>query len=364
LNPGFDPHNVLVAEASLQDARYKTGEAVRQLYDRSIERIRRIPGVQNAAVALTLPYERPMNNAMRAIDGTDREEHTIELIYVTPEYFDTMRMPLIAGRRLRDTDTQKGPPVAVISQSFATRFFGGNAVGGHVTMGSGAREIVGVVSDVQQHISFLEERGPLTVGPTLYVPVTQVRDGFFGIAHTWFSPKWVIRTSGRVAGLPEQVRAAIAAVDPRLPVAHFRTIDELRGLQTGAQRYMAALFSILAGLAVLLAAIGLYGLISQAITLRRHELGIRLALGATFRQTITGAMKPGIMLAMAGIVLGTMAALGATRLLRHLLWGVRETDPVTFIAMAVLLLAVAAVASLAPALRILRLDPAETLRSE
>jgi ABC-type antimicrobial peptide transport system permease subunit len=184
------------------------------------------------------------------------------------------------------------------------------------------------------------------------------------MAHTWFSPKWVIRSAGRVAGLQEQVRAAIAAVDPRLPVAHFRTIEDLRGLQTGEQRYMAAIFSILAGLAVLLAAIGLYGLISQAITQRRHELGIRLALGATFGQTITGAMKPGILLAIAGIAAGTMVSLGAVRLLRHLLWGVGETDPVTFVTTASILLAVAAIASVAPALRILRLDPATTLRSE
>jgi predicted permease len=364
LNPGFDTRNVLVAEASLQDARYHTAAAVTQLYDRTLERVRRIPGVQSAGVALTLPYERPLNNAMHTLDGSDTEQHTIELIYATPDYFNTMRLPLIAGRGLRDTDTLKSAPVAVISQSFANRFFKGDAIGHHVTLGGAPREVVGVVGDVQQHISFLEERGPILVGPTMYVAVTQLKDGFMDMAHTWFSPKWVIRSAGRVAGLQEQVRAAISAVDPRLPVAHFRTIEDLRGLQTGEQRYMAAIFSILAGLAVLLAAIGLYGLISQAITQRRHELGIRLALGATFGQTITGAMKPGILLAIAGIAAGTMVSLGAVRLLRHLLWGVGETDPVTFVTTASILLAVAAIASLAPALRILRLDPATTLRSE
>jgi predicted permease len=364
LNPGFDTRNVLVAEASLQDARYHTADGVNQLYNRTLDRIRRISSVQSAAVALTLPYERPLNNAMHTIDGSDTNQHTIELIYATQDYFATMRLPLLTGRALRDTDTLKSAPVAVISQSFANRYFKGDAVGRHVTLGGAVREVVGVVGDVQQHISYMENRGPILIAPTMYVPVTQLRDGFIEMAHTWFSPKWVIRTAGRAAGLPEQIRAAIAAVDPRLPVAHFRTIDDLRGLQTGEQRYLAALFSILAGLAVLLAAIGLYGLISQAITQRRHELGIRLALGATFQQTIAGAMKPGILLAITGIAAGTVASLAAVRLLRHLLWGVGESDPLTFAVTAAILLAVALVASLAPALRILRLDPAETLRSE
>ena len=141
-------------------------------------------------------------------------------------------------------------------------------------------------------------------------------------------------------------------------------MDELRGRYTGSQRYLAALFSILAGLALLLAAIGLYGLISQSITQRKHEIGIRLALGATAQQTIAGVMRPGILLSMAGIGAGLGMSLIAVRFLRSMLWGVRETDPVTFAATAGILLLVAALASLAPALRILRMDPAETLRNE
>jgi ABC-type antimicrobial peptide transport system permease subunit len=135
-------------------------------------------------------------------------------------------------------------------------------------------------------------------------------------------------------------------------------------VQTGSQRYLAALFSILAGMALLLAAIGLYGLISQSITQRHHEIGIRLALGATARQTIAGLMRPGFLLSMVGIAVGFGMSLVAVRFLRSMLWGVRETDPLTFAATAGILLAVAALATLAPALRILRMDPAETLRNE
>jgi len=153
-------------------------------------------------------------------------------------------------------------------------------------------------------------------------------------------------------------------VDPRLPIAHFRTLGELRNLQTGSQRYLAALFSILAGLAVLLAAIGLYGLISQSVAQRRHEIGVRLALGATARQTIAGVIRPAILLSIVGISAGLGMAYVAVRFLRGMLWGVRQTDPATFAATSAILLLVAALATLAPALRILRVDPAETLRNE
>jgi predicted permease len=364
LNPGFDTRNVIAAEASLDDKRYATGAAVNALYTQTLDQIRRIPGVRSAAVALTLPYERPLNNNMHTIDGADRDNHMIEAVYATPGYFEAMRIPLRAGRDFRNTDTMTAPPVAVVSQSFADRYFKGDAVGRHVTLGGAPREVVGVVGDVQQHSGLTGANGPIAIEPTFYFPAAQAKDAFFQLIHTWFSPKWVIRTAGPSAGLPERVREAIAAIDPRLPIAHFRTVDDLRGIQTEQQRYLAALFSVFAGLAVILAAIGLYGLISQAIARRRHELGIRLALGATAGQAIADAVKPGILLAAAGVVAGLAGAYAATRLLHHLIWGVRETDPMTFAVTAALLLVVAAAASLAPALRILRLDPAETLRNE
>jgi predicted permease len=364
LNPGFEPHNLIAAEASLEDARYHNAVNLNLLYSRSLERIRRIPGVESAAVALTLPYERPLNDGFRTVDGDDREQHMGEFIYSTPEYFDTMRIPLLEGRGFRDSDTPQAGLVAVVSQSFARRYFHGDAVGRHLKMGKDLAEIVGVVGDVQQHSGLTGKDGPLSIEPTVYVAASQVTDGYAKLVHTWFSPKWVVRAAGPGIDLTARIRDAVAATDPQLPIARFRTFDELRGRYTGNQRYLAGLFSILAGLALLLAAIGLYGLISQSIAQRRHELGIRLALGATARQTVLGAMRPGLTLAVGGSALGLGLSVVLVRYLRSLIWGVRETDPVTFGAMAALLLAVAALASLAPALRILTLDPAETLRSE
>jgi ABC-type antimicrobial peptide transport system permease subunit len=184
------------------------------------------------------------------------------------------------------------------------------------------------------------------------------------LIHTWFSPKWVIRASGPTGSLAAQIERAVAGVDSQLPIASFQTIDDLQAHITSSQRYRAALFSIFAGLALLLAAVGIYGLISQSITERTHELGVRMALGASARQTIASVMKPGILLALLGASAGYLLSRAAVRFLEHLLWGVRPTDPLTFAAAAATLLLVAALASLAPALRILRLDPAQTLRNE
>jgi predicted permease len=364
LNPGFDTRNVITAEASLQDARYHTSTAVNRLFTESLDRMRRIPGVQSAAVALTLPYERPLNNGFRTVDGVDQDQHMGEFVYATPTYFETMGIRMVAGRAFADSDTPQRAHVVVVSESFARKFFHGDALGRHLKSGKEISEIVGICGDVQQHSGLSGKEGPISLEPTVYLPASQVSDGFVQLIHTWFSPKWVVRTSGPMANLNGQIRAAVNAIDPQLPVARFRTIDELRGRYTGSQRYLGALFSILAGLALLLAAVGLYGLISQSIAQRQHEIGIRLALGATAQQTIAGVMRPGILLATAGVVVGFGLSLVAVRFLRTMVWGVRETDPMTFLTTAGLLLVVAGLASLAPALRILGMDPAATLRNE
>jgi predicted permease len=361
LDPGFDTRNVFSAQASLQDARYQTSAAVNRLYTGSLERIRHIPGVESAAVALTLPYERPLNDGFRILDGDDRSMRGTETVYVTPGYFETMRIPVLRGREFLDSDTPASAPVVVVSESFAAKYFHGQeAAGRHLSSG----EIVGVVGDVQQHSGLSQNHGPISVEPTLYSPASQTSDGAMQLIHTWFSPKWVIRASGPTGSLAAQIERAVAGVDSQLPIASFQTIDDLQAHITSSQRYRAALFSIFAGLALLLAAVGIYGLISQSITERTHELGVRMALGASARQTIASVMKPGILLALLGASAGYLLSRAAVRFLEHLLWGVRPTDPLTFAAAAATLLLVAALASLAPALRILRLDPAQTLRNE
>jgi predicted permease len=361
LNPGFDTRNVISAQVSLQDARYQTSAAVNRLFTGSLERIRHIPGVESAAVALTLPYERPLNDGFRILDGDDRRMHGTEAVYATPGYFETMRIPILRGRGFLDSDTPASAPVVVVSQSFAAKYFHGKeALGHHLSSG----EIVGVVGDVQQHTGLYPNHGPISVEPTLYAPASQTSDRAMQLIHTWFSPKWVIRASGPIGSLTAQIQRAVASVDSQLPIAGFKTIDDLQAGITSSQRYRAALFSIFAGLALLLAAVGMYGLISQSITERTHELGVRMALGASAPQTIASVMKPGILLALVGAAAGYLLSLATVRFLEHLLWGVRPTDPLAFAAAAATLLLAATLAALAPALCILRLDPAQTLRNE
>ena len=367
LAPGFDTNHLIAAQASLAtDAsipgHYDSREKVEHLFTASLAGIRAIKGVQSAAVALSLPYEQPLNYGFRLPDLGDAEGHASEMIYSTPGYFETMRIPVHAGRAFRDSDTPQSTRVAVISQSFAAKFFPGrNALGYHLTIDKVPREIVGIVGDVQQH-SGLENLGPLAVDPTLYVPISQTTDGFLNVIHTWFSPKWVVRVNGAAGPIQRQVQAAMAAVDSGLAISKFQTVEDLQGTFTTDQRYLAALFSALAGLALLLAAVGLYGLISQSISQRTHELGLRLALGATAQQTMEHVIKPGLLLAGIGIAAGFILSRIAVHFLDSLLFGVQPTDATTFAVTAGILLLVTVAASAAPALRILRLDPAQTLR--
>jgi putative ABC transport system permease protein len=369
LSPGFDTRNLMAAQATLatdasQQGRYSSRGNVEQLFTDSLRRIRGIPGVRSAAVALTLPYERPLNYGFRAPDSGDPDGHAAELVYLTPGYFETLRIPVQSGRAFRDTDTAESSRVVVVTQSFAAKYYRGQeALGRHLMIDRLPREIVGVVGDVQQH-SGLGDFGPLSVDPTIYLPVSQTSDSFLRLIHTWFTPKWIIRVGGPAGNIQKQVQSAVAAVDPGLAISSFLTMDDLQGRYTTDQRYLAALFSALAGLAVLLAAIGLYGLVSQSISQRTHELGLRLALGATAQQTMKDVVKPGLVLAGIGIAAGFVLSRLAVRFLESLLFGVRSGDAVTFVATAAILLLVTLVASAAPALRILRLDPARTLRNE
>ncbi len=366
LTPGFDPRNVIAAEASLQEHRYETREAVDRLFNASLERIRSLPRVESAAVALTLPYERPLNDSFRELDGETSRHSMAEMVYLTPGYFETMRIPLLRGRTVGPRDNADAPPVTVVSESFARKYFhgAGSALGHHLEIEGAPREIVGVVGDVQQHSALNGADLPISMDPTVYLPVAQMPDLFLAGVHRWFSPRWAIRARGPVGSLESQVQSAVMAVDASLPIAHFHTIAEIEERYTGGQRYLASLFAVLAGLAVLLAAIGIYGLISQAITRRHHELGVRIALGATVEQTLAEVTIPGLQLAALGICAGLLPARFAARFLEHLLFGVHPGDPLTFVTTAVLLLLVTAAASLAAGLRILRMEPAATLRGD
>ena len=368
LDPGFDPRNVTTARVSLQDKRYDEAAKINRLFAGTLADIRRQPGVAAAGISLGLPYTRLLNLGWARVEGATAENAggATNLSYVTPGYFEALRVPLRKGRDFADADAADALPVAIVNEEFVRRFYKNtDVVGLHIRVAGAPRQIVGVVGNTRVTSSGLGGDGsPLPVPYVVYVPAAQTPTATFNLVHTWFYPSWVVRTSGPVAGTAEVVRQAIARVDPLLPVAKMESMAEVQADAIASQRFMMSLVLGLGGVALMLAAIGLHGLISSSVSERTRELGVRLALGASARHILADVVRPGLLLAAVGVAVGTGAALVTVRLMRAFVWGVTPTDPLTFGAVVVTLLFVALVASVIPALRVLRLDPALTLRAE
>jgi predicted lysophospholipase L1 biosynthesis ABC-type transport system permease subunit len=220
-----------------------------------------------------------------------------------------------------------------------------------------------VVGDVQVKPGW-GNFGPLSTMPNAYLPITQVNDGFVRLVHTWFQPTFVVRSSLPPAQTTQAIQDAVASVDPLLPMATVESMADVQAEALALQRFLALLFVGLALASLGVAATGIHGLIATSVTERTREIGIRLALGSTIGQAMRTLAMPGVVLAAIGAALGLVGAWSAAGLLRHFIWGVQATDPLTFAGVAVILMLTAVAASVAPALRIVRLEPSRTLRSE
>jgi predicted permease len=368
LNPGFDPSNVVVGHVSLQDARYAAAVRVNQLFDQSLEQIRRQPGVEAAGVALGLPYTRLLNYGWSRVEGATPENRggMTNVSYVTPGYMEALRMPLRRGRLFGASDRAASTQVAIVNEEFVRRFYkDADIIGQHIRFNGVEREVVGVVGTARATASGLGGDGaPLIMPFVLYIPASQTTDGFLKQVHVWFSPAWAVRSAAPVGSVVETMRQAIASVDPLLPIAKTEPMADVKAASIAQQRCMMALVVGLGVVALMLAAIGIHGLISSSVTERTRELGIRLALGASGRQVLGTVLAPGLALAVIGVIVGSAASLGVSRLMQSFIWGVQPTDPVTYAAVAAVLLLVSLGASVIPAWRVLRLDPALTLRAE
>ncbi|GGG91587.1 ADOP family duplicated permease [Silvibacterium dinghuense] len=366
LPPGFDAHHVTTAKVSLDDARYHDPATFQGLLTRSLDAMKRIPGVESAAVGLSVPYEAMVNDAATFVEGPQAgTEQAVSLSYVTPGYFQTLRIPLLAGRAILDSDTATSLPVAVINESFARTYFGTpNPVGEHFKDGKKSFTVVGVVGDVQDQSRAMAQAEPLGTEPIWYLPASQIDPQFLSLVHIWFQPSWIVRTANSDAGLPRAMQAALTAADPTLPFSNFSSMDDILATQLATQRIQVLLLTTLGGLALVLSTIGIGSLVSSLVVQRRREIGIRMALGSSLRQAMMQVGSAGVLAAGAGMVAGIVASLGALRVLASYLYGVKPWDPVTLAAVLALLALAAAAASLVPALRISQIDPAETLRAE
>jgi predicted permease len=365
LPPGFDATNVMTAKASLDDARYQDAANFHHLLQTSLEAMQRIPGVETAAAALSVPYERGLNNGLQIVDGPRAGyEWGSSETWVTPGFFEALRIPILSGRALWTSDTETSEPVAVVNADFGRKFYNDvNPVGRHFKSNGSTYTIVGVVPNVVKHLG-MSAGPPLATEPMFYVPAVQMNQKVVNLANMWFQPSWLVRTSGPISGLREEMQRALADADPGLPFSGFYSMQDLLDQQLQMQRIEVLLLGTLAGLALLLSAIGIYALVSNLVVQRRREIGIRIALGSTLGQAMGRVASSGMWAAGGGAVAGVAGCFLALRLMKRAIYGVGTYDPVTLVSVPVLLLAIAAAASLLPALRIARIDPAETLRAE
>jgi predicted permease len=365
LPPGFDATNVMTATLSLDDARYHDAAAFHNLLERSLAAMHQIPGVEDAAVGLSVPYERGLNDGVKAVDGKlAGKDWGASMAYVTPEYFRALRIPLLAGRDISESDTLTSLPVAVVNVDFAREFFNDpNPVGLHIQNSKRVYTIVGVCANVTKRPG-MGGNAPMGTESVFYVPATQVDQGLANVAHLWFQPSWIVRTAGPVAGLTFAMQKALTQVDATLPFSGFHSMDDLLAKNLVYQRVEVALLAVLAGLALLLSAIGVYGLVSNLIVQRTREIGIRMALGSSIPQAMVDVGSAGVVAAGFGVIAGLALSFLALRVLRTQLYGVRDYDPLTLATVPMGIAVIAVAASFLPTLRLTRIDPAVTLRME
>jgi len=365
LPPGFSPRNVSVIKASLDDARYGSADSVNQLLGTSLASIRRIPGVKSAAVGLAVPYERSLNEYVTMADGPKTGKgDPVDYIFVTPGYFETLELPVLFGRSIRESDNATSQPVALVNETFARSYFGtADAVGRHFKAGKTIIEIVGVAGNVAQTPG-VSDAAPISSEPTAYVAYDQQTSGGDRLAHVWFQPSWIVRSAGNSEGVNRAVVEALKSSAPDLPFSATFTMDDLRGSALSLQQLGVLLLSALAGLGLLLSGIGVYGLIASLVVQRRREIGIRMALGASLQDAIVEIGRSGVSATVQGLAAGFVLAFFAVRVLRSFVYGVSTHDALTLIAVPVILTVVAFAAAFVPTMRIATIEPAETLRAE
>jgi predicted permease len=365
LPPGFDATNVLTAQASLDDARYHDPVAFHKLLQQSVDAMKRIPGVESAAVGLSLPYERGLNNGVVILDGPSAsKEYTSSDAYVTPEYFQSMRIPILSGRGFAESDSASSETVALVNFTFARKLLGSNdPVGRHIRSNGVTYTIVGMVADVTKRPGIIQT-APLAAEAVFYVPATQMSQSMVNTAHIWFQPSWIVRTNGPVAGLSEAMQKALSDCDPSLPFVGFHSLSDIQALALQQQRFEVLLLGILAGLALLLSLVGVYGLVSNMVVQRTREIGVRMALGSSVRQAMVEVGTSGIAAVLLGLAGGFALSAVSVRMIKSELYGVQTYDPLTFVAVLLLLIIAAAAATFLPTRRIAQIDPASTLRAE
>jgi predicted permease len=356
VHAGFDPSNLLTMNVSLSPAKYRDSGHMKAFSDAVVDRVSKLPGVTHAAFATGVPFSSYGYNVIFQIRDRDAGPHDpiphANDMYVTPGYFETMRIPLIRGRLFEQKEMRPGNvlgpgAVVVIDEALAKRLWPGrDPLGAEIGWEEGKwATIIGIVGDVHDSDLAAESKG------MFYVP------GYGGAT-------LIVRATSDPRPLIGAVREQIRAVDAEQPVYNVSTMSELVAVSLARRRFAVTLLTLFASSALLLAFIGLHGVIAYLVTLRTHEIGIRMALGAQHADVLRLILSQGLLMSLAGVAIGLVAALLATPLLANQLFGVHPTDSQTLVAVTLLLMAVAMVASYLPARRAMRVDPMVALRYE
>jgi predicted permease len=372
VHPGFDPHNVITMQTSLGGGRYDSTAKVANMTRQVVEHIEALPGVRAAATTVTLPVssmglDLPFNIEGRPPAKGDLYNGDEFWRFGSPHYFSALRAPLLKGRFFDQRDTGNSQWVLIVNQTFAKKYWPkGDPIGQRITIGKGlgpqfeepTRQIVGIVGDVR-------ENGLKGVdAAVMYIPQTQVADGLTKLANSIIPLSWIIQTAGDPSSLSAAIQHEMQSVDSQLAASKIRSMDQVISESTARQNFNMLLLTIFGGLALLLAAIGIYGLMSYTVEQRTQEIGIRMALGAGRGDMLKSVMRQGMLLSGIGVVIGLAASFGLNRFLGTLLFGVKATDPITYAAVAVILISVALLATYIPARRATQIDPMIALRYE
>ncbi|HUR95393.1 MAG TPA: ABC transporter permease [Gemmatimonadales bacterium] len=369
VDPGFRPERLLTARVELSPVRYATGADSRRFYRDLLERLGAIPSVRSAAAARALPMTGRLEigdwsfvlEGQASSPPLPSDWHPADWQVVSPRYFETMGIPVLQGRGVSPDDRLDTPGAVVVNRTLAAQVWpDGDAVGKRVLLGGGDvdsvwRTVVGIVGDVRHRGLNAPPR------PEMYLPYAQFPAGTGDPPRSMYV---VLRTAADPVGLTGALRAAVASLDPEAPLSGVQTMEAAMGSWSAERRLVMLLVSGFALLALTLGAVGIYGVMSHLVSQREREIGVRIALGAMPQRILRMVLAHSAWLVGAGIVAGTIGSLAVTRLLAGLLFEVRPTDPVTFAGTAVILVLVAAGATVIPALRAVRTDPALTLRSD
>ena len=371
VNPGFDPHNVITMEVSLTGPRFQKTIGVATIIRQAEQQVGSVPGVESVSMSSSLPlggqYGLPFNIIGRPPSGKSPYTGGAEWSPVSAQFFKVFRIPIVQGRAFTDLDDGSAPPVVIINEAFARHYWPkGSPVGQQMLIGKDVgpefkeppRLIVGVAGDVR-------DRGLNHDPPEImYIPIAQMTDGVTALNNKISPMRWEVRTHVAPFTLRAAIQEKLRNATGGLPVAHFQTMDQWVSKTTAGTDFDMVLLTIFAGVALLLASIGIYGVIAYSVEQRTQEIGIRMALGAQSHDVRRMVVRQGMLLAIIGVVIGVGAALGLTRLMTSMLYGVKAWNPVIYVVVALLLGTIAFVACYIPARRAAKVDPMVALRYE